>query len=329
MPEVTSWAGPTYDPELAATVATLPEIPPINRDTLRQIHRPATMLGLSSIQPKLDELNLIHEEVTSEGPLGPVLMSVIRRRDRLPGASMLFTIHGGGMIAGDRFTNLVGLEHLDWVAKHNQVLITPEYRLSPEFPGRSSVEDCYAALAWAVENADSLGFDPERVIVTGTSGGGGVAAGTVLLARDRGGPTLLAQLLICPQLDDRRVTSSYQQYTRSVPGVLLPNEDIAWAWDAVLGPGHEDRTDIDTYAAPARTGDLTGLPPAYVDAGAAEIFRDEAIGYAARLLAAGVQTELHIWRGGFHGFDIASPSAAVSIMSRSVREDWLVRTLKG
>ncbi|MDQ4115087.1 MAG: alpha/beta hydrolase [Actinomycetota bacterium] len=327
MSDAATWTGPTYDPELAAALADLPDLPPINQDTLTQIHRPATMLGLASIQPRLDELNLVHEEVTVEGPRGEIVMSVIRADTPRTGSTLLFSIHGGGMISGDRFSNLVSLEHLDWVAEHNLVLVTPEYRLSPEFPGRSSVEDCYAGLTWAVHNADRFGIDRERVIVAGASGGGGVAAGTVLLARDSGGPKLLAQLLICPQLDDRRATSSYKQYTRSVPGVILPNEDIAWAWDAVLGPGHEERTDIDTYAAPARTLDLSGLPPTYVDAGAAEIFRDEAIDYAARLLAAGVQTELHIWRGGHHGFDGISPTAAVSIMSRTVRKGWLARTL--
>ena len=113
------------------------------------------------------------------------------------------------MIFGNRFGG-VGA-YLPFVASHGAVVVAVDYRLAPEHRDPIPVEDCFAALAWTVENARELGIDPRRLIVAGQSAGAGLAAGVTLLARDRGGPEIAAQLLVSPMLDDRNDTASAHQ----------------------------------------------------------------------------------------------------------------------
>ncbi|MYX20473.1 alpha/beta hydrolase fold domain-containing protein, partial [Streptomyces sp. SID8380] len=155
------------------------------------------------------------------------------------------------------------------------------------------------------------------------SAGGGLAAGVALAARDRGGPALLGQLLMCPMLDDRNDTPSAVQMAGTG---LWDREANHMGWTALLGE-RRGGPDVSPYAAPARAVDLAGLPPAFVDVGSAETFRDEDVAYASRLWACGVQTELHVWPGGFHGFDGIAPQAALSQTARTTRTEWLRRLL--
>ncbi|MBN9179705.1 MAG: alpha/beta hydrolase fold domain-containing protein, partial [Microbacterium sp.] len=146
----------------------------------------------------------------------------------------------------------------------------------------------YAALRWIADQATELGVDANRIVVAGTSAGGGIAAGVVLLARDRSGPAVAAQVLVCPMLDHRNDTVSARQFT--APGVWS-RESNAFAWDAVRG----GVGDVSFYTSPSIAPDLTGLPPTYVDAGSAEVFRDECVDYTSRMWAVGGTAELHIW----------------------------------
>ncbi len=222
----------------------------------------------------------------------------------LSGSAVLY-LHGGGMIyslaeTGPAYDTLVRA----YVAASGVPMLLVDYRVAPEHPDPTPVEDCYAALRWLAENAARLGVDPARIAVAGDSAGGGLAAGVSLLARDRGGPALAAQLLIYPMLDDRTTT----------PDPQLPAEVLTWnyndnitGWGALLVGGEPS-----VYAAPARAQDLSGLPPTYLDVGDLDIFRDEDIAYAARLSAAGVPTELHLYPGCPHGFEAFAPTAEVS-----------------
>jgi acetyl esterase/lipase len=225
------------------------------------------------------------------------------------------------MIIGNRWLGVVGF--LDWAERFNGVIVTVEYRLAPEFPDPYPVEDCYAGLVWTAENAAELGIDPNRLLIGGGSAGGGLAAGTTLLARDRRGPGLIGQLLIYPMLDDRDESVS----TRQIDGIgVWDRGSNITGWTALLG-GRKGTDDVSIYAAPARATDLTGLPPAFIDCGSAEVFRDEDVDYATRLWAAGVQAELHVWAGGFHGFDMFAPHTAVAQAMLAARDDWVNRLL--
>jgi acetyl esterase/lipase len=214
-----------------------------------------------------------------------------------PTDGLVLYIHGGGMIMGSVDEYVPVLRFL--ASRSKTALLAVDYRLAPEHPHPAPVDDCYAALRWAAENAPSLGYDPARIAIAGDSAGGGLTAATALLARDRGGPPVKLQVLIYPMLDDRTVS----------PPANGPSEltwsyaDNATGWGALLGSS-AGAEQVSPYAAPARAESLVGLPPAYVMVGTLDIFRDEDIEYAARLAASGVPTELHVYPSAPHAFDM-------------------------
>jgi acetyl esterase/lipase len=263
------------------------------------------------------------EERTVPGPPGdPDIMLLICRPAGVTAPTPAFySIHGGGMIVGG--CRMVSQDMLDWAQEFGAALVSVEYRLAPETPHPGPVEDCYAGLKWTAGHAAELGIDPGKIIILGASAGGGLAAATALLARDRGGPALAAQLLLCPMLDDRNDTpSAIQSEGRGVWDRLANNT----GWTALLGeaPGGPG---VSLYAAPARATDLSGLPTTLIDVGTAETFRDEAVAYASGIWRAGGQAELHVFAGGFHGYDQAAPQAAISQDTREARVRWLRRIL--
>jgi acetyl esterase/lipase len=229
----------------------------------------------------------------------------------------LYHIHGGGLVMGDRSTDLSGL--LQYVVEGKAIIVSVEYRLAPEHPHPAPVEDCYAGLAWTARNAAELGIDPDRLIVVGTSAGGGLAAASALIARDRGFPDISHQVLICPMLDDRLGTHSSRMADSKADG-------YKFGWDSLLGPARGG-PDVSPYAAPARATDLARLPRTYMDCGSAEGFRDETLIYAHRLSEAGVSVDLHMWGGGFHGFDQMVPDAAISRASVAARDEFMRRAI--
>jgi acetyl esterase/lipase len=258
------------------------------------------------------------------GPPGApdLTVSVMRPRGTsglLPG---VYYTHGGGMFMGNR---ALGADQLSaWVCSLGVVAVCVEYRLAPEHPDPAPVEDCYAGLVWTADNATTIGIDAERLVIVGESAGGGLAAGTALVARDRGGPALTGQMLIYPMIDDRNDTFSSAQFD----GVgLWDKTSNNTGWTALLGERRGTDT-VSPYAAPARAADLSKLPSAFIDVSSTETFRDEAITYASRLWAAGIQAELHVWPGGFHGFDLIAPQARLSVNARAARTTWLARTIE-
>ena len=221
-----------------------------------------------------------------------------------PPTAAIYYTHGGGMIMGDNRTGIP--RALDWAEELQLAVVSVEYRLAPETPHPGPVEDCYAGLSWTAEHAAELGIDPDRIVIAGGSAGGGLAAAVALIARDRGGPALAGQLLICPMLDDRNDTPSARQMAGLGVWDQTANQT---GWTALLGAARGGPA-VSPYAAPARADDLSGLPPAFIDVGSAETFRDEDVTYASRIWLAGGVAELHVWPGGFHGFAGMVPQAA-------------------
>ena len=212
---------------------------------------------------------------------------------------------------------------LDWVDVLGVVLVTVEYRLAPEHPDPYPREDVYAALEWVASHHTDLQIRLDRLLVAGASAGGGLAAGVALQARDRSGPRLCGQVLDYPMLDDRGLTHSTHQFDGVGVWDRVSNET---GWDALLGPARGG-TGVSPYAAPSRAEDLTGLPPAFIDVGAAEIFRDEAMAYADRIWRAGGDAELHVFAGAFHGCDLFAPHTAVGRRMIHVRNSWVEKIL--
>ncbi len=223
----------------------------------------------------------------------------------------LVYLHGGGMICCSLDTHDSVCRR--YAADTQTTIVAIEYRRAPEVTGTTPAEDCYAGLEWTHANASLLGLDPARVAVAGDSGGGGLAAAVALLARDRGGPPLSAQILIYPMLDDRNTVPD----PALAPLATWTYDDNITGWRALLGD-QQGEADVSPYASPARATDLTGLPPTYIDVGGLDIFRDECVTYAARLVKAGVEVEFHLHPGANHAFEIYAPAADVS--QRAVRD---------
>jgi len=223
------------------------------------------------------------------------------------GSAVLY-LHGGGMIFSlEHLGRVYELAVRDYVATSGVPMLMVDYRVAPEHPHPTPVEDCYAALRWLADNASTLGVDPARIALMGDSAGGGLAAGVALLARDRGGPVVAAQILIYPMLDDRAQTPDPDL----LPFLTWTYDDNVTGWTALLGQSAGSDA-VSVYAAPARATDLTGLPATYIDIGDLDIFRDEDITYARRLSDAGVPTELHLHPGCPHAFEALARKADVS-----------------
>jgi acetyl esterase/lipase len=232
-----------------------------------------------------------------------ILLRWFHKSGSRPGSAALY-VHGGGMLLGsvDVYDEILRR----YVSASGVPLFAVDYRLPPEHPYPTPVEDCYAGLQWLAGRAKELGIDPARIAIMGDSAGGGLAAATALVARDRGGPPLAAQVLVYPMLDDRN--------TRPDPEIA---SSLTWSWDdnitgwrALLGD-NAGTDHVAPHAAPARATDLSRLPPTYLEVGQLDIFRDEGVAYAQRLQAH-VPTELHVHPGAPHGFELFAPDADVS-----------------
>lgn len=233
--------------------------------------------------------------------------------DQPTSSPALIYAHGGGIVACELKT-VTRPEVALLVAESGVQAFAMEYRMAPEYPYPTPVEDCYATLKWVFDHAGELMVDPTRVAVIGESGGAGLAVGVAFLARDRGlSPPLAKQILIYPMLDNmspsnvkiddprRRFVSDYVNYTRI-------------CWDAYLGADNrEKRTDqIPHHGSPARAEDVSGLPSTYLDVGSLDLFRDESLAFALKVAAAGIDVEMHLYSGVPHCFDMIAPNIAIT-----------------
>ena len=296
------------DPAIASALEAIP-FPTISTETLpfmRDFEFPRPALS--------DAVTRTDVEVSSDP-------RIVVRIHRPKGASgpmpCFFSIHGGGYVLGSYDMDDVRMDR--WCQQFSCVGVSVEYRLAPETPYPGPLEDCYTALRWTHDNAQSLDIDRTRIGIGGISAGGGLSAALALLARDRGELPVRFQLLECPMLDDRQSSPSSQ-----LDGLAIwTRESNTFGWSSYLGE-LSGRDDIPAYAAPARATDLAGLPPTFIAVGTVDGFRDEDIAYATRLNQANVPTELHVYPGLPHGHALFQGVAAVAQWERDV-EDWVAR----
>jgi acetyl esterase/lipase len=311
------------DPELRTVVDKLPTDRPLD---LNQI--PAARAKMKKMVTALLANLPAVEGVTSQDYFAPsskndpaVRVRVYRPDNQPSKLPALYWIHGGGYVMGDIEQDDRLMMQL--VKRIGCVAVSVDYRLAPEHPFPAPVEDCYAGLKWLFGQAGEFGVDPSRIAIGGASGGGGLCAGLALMARDRGEVQVAFQLLIYPMIDDRNATPA--SYAITDPR-MWNRESNRLGWRAYLGRDGGG-ADVSPYAAASRATDLTNLPPAYIPVGALDLFVDENIEYAQRLVQAGVPTELHVYPGAFHGFDLFAPSATVSKQFKADRDSALKRAL--
>lgn len=253
------------------------------------------------------------EECHVSGPSGApdVPVVIYKPKSKHPHAPALVYIHSGGIVSGTPEVDDARCRQL--VSELGLVIFSVDYRLAPEAPYPAAIEDCYAVLKWVHEQSAHLGIDRDRLVIGGDSAGGGLTACLALLARDRAEVKVLFQLLIYPMLDDR--TGSTVMPSPELGQYIWTRSANHYAWNAYLGkaPGSAG---VSEYASAFRATDLAGLPPAYIGVGSLDLFLDEDLEYARRLMAAGVPTEVCVIPGAYHVFDVFIPDAPLSIQFR-------------
>ncbi|MEM7404145.1 MAG: alpha/beta hydrolase [Pseudomonadota bacterium] len=273
-------------------------------DILRKAQENGTP-ALHEASPALArEMNLKSKELFgSDGPE----MAVVDRNIPGPGGELALRLyrpaegtrpvivyyHGGGWVIGSLDTHDGLCRHL--ASMSGAVVVSVDYRLAPEAPFPAGVEDAYAALAWVAANAVALDVDPARLIVSGDSAGGNLAAVVALMARDQGGPEIAFQALLYPATDMHCTAPSHQLFTQH----LLTPESIAWFQSHYLR-GDADRDDW--RASPACAQSLADLPAALVLTAGFDPLRDEGHAYHEALLAAGNVSTYRCFDGQIHGF---------------------------
>jgi acetyl esterase/lipase len=299
----------TLDPELAAAMAPMAEAmagakPPAVGDVeARRAMWEPILDAAGTAQPIPEDVTTSDHFATADDGTRITLRWYVKN-GAAPGPAVLF-FHGGGYIFGhiDNFHGPVAR----YVSASSVPMLSVEYRRAPEHPFPTPLEDAYTALLWLHEHASELGVDPDRIGVMGDSAGGGMAAALTILTRDRRGPKIARQILLMPMLDDRNTTPD--PYVE--PFAVWSYDDSRTAWPALLGDA-AGGPDVPVTAAPARLDDATDLPPAYIEVGQLDAFRDEDIAYATKLSRAGVPVEFHMHPGVPHEFDSIAFQADVA-----------------
>jgi acetyl esterase/lipase len=308
-----------------------PELRPALQAMLKAMPFPKVEGGLTPAQlamlrkmgsvekPRLQQPSVAERRVPGRSGAPDVRVFVINAKAGTPRPAILHT-HGGGFVLGSAAGDVPDLQRMAQAL--DCVIMTVEYRLAPETPFPGSLEDNYAALRWLHANAEELGADRSRIALAGESAGGGHAAMLAIAARDRGEVPVMFQSLVYPMLDDR--TGSTRKPPAHIGTFLWTAEYNRLGWGALLSraPGGQDAP---AGAVPARVENLAGLPPAWIGVGSIDLFVDEDIEYARRLIEAGVSTELLVVPGAYHGFDGVVPGASITKQFKLARYNSLAR----
>lgn len=286
------------DPELLPGLDFIPAIE-FSTETLAPIRARIAEMTATRVGPAIKGVTFAPRLLRAqEGHDVPVL--VITPDHRSESLPAVLYLHGGAFLLGS--AQAMAVPNSRMALEAGCVVVSVDYRLAPETSHPGAVEDAYTALVWLHDHAAMLGVDPARIAVAGESAGGGLAAALALLARDRGKVKLVHQHLIYPMLDDRTLPETANPHAGQFIHTPRSNR---FAWTSLLGvpAGSEG---VSPYAAAARAEDLAGLPSAYLAVGALDLFAEENLDYARRLMRAGVPTELHLYPGAYHGFELAA-----------------------
>ncbi|NML87634.1 alpha/beta hydrolase [Sphingobium sp. TB-6] len=296
------------DPQILPMVE---QAPAVVLDAEHLAESRAAMVAMAETLPQpaplAADLKMYEERIPGLDGAPDVRLIITAPKASGSGRPGILHIHGGGYIMGS--ADMTAQIDAAYAGEFGAVCVSVDYRLAPETPHPGPVNDCYAALKWLHENAQALGVDPDTIAVTGESAGGGLAAALVLLARDRAEVPVAFQHLIYPMLDDR--TATRDDPSPYLGQFIWTQDNNHFGWRSLIG-GEPGGADVSPYAAPARAEDLSGLPPTFIACGALDLFLEEDLEYARRLILAGVSTELHIYPGGPHAFNLV-PDADITM----------------
>jgi acetyl esterase/lipase len=299
------------DLELLEALDQSPSLP-LRAESLAQIRadRAAQTREQLALEPPFPDIEVA--ERRAPGPDGAPDVRVLVYRPRSTNAQLpaLVWIHGGGYVLGTPEGEDLEMKLL--VSEVGCMVISVDYRLAPECPFPAGLDDCYAVLRWAYAESEALGLNRAQIAIGGSSAGGGLAAALALQARDRAEVPVMFQVLRVPMLDDR--TAALDEPHPYTGEFTWTHTNNLFGWTALLGvaPGSPG---VSAYAAPARAESLAGLPAAFISTGALDLFLEEDMEYARRLMREGVPTELHVYPGAYHGFTRAA-QARVTLAAR-------------
>lgn len=233
------------------------------------------------------------EDISIAGPHGPIPLRIYVPKGNGPFGVLVY-FHGGGWVLGS-------LNHKDPVCRYladkaNLVVVSVDYRLSPEHKFPVALDDCYASIEWASQNIAKFSGNPEKLAVGGDSCGGNLALASTLLTRDRQGPKISMQVAVCPVTNCNFETDSYKRFAKHY---FVPREDMIWYWKQYLNRPEEG---LNPYASPLQdSGDQSRLPPAFIALADFDPLHDEGLAYAKKLQANQVPTTIKSYPT-FHGF---------------------------
>lgn len=301
------------DPELLPLLEAFPDID-LTADKLPAMRERLAVSAKTSRAPEgVHPANAFSQPFESSPGVRLRILRPINAESPLP---VYVHIHGGGYVAGSP----EGSEQRngELAAGVGCLVVSVDYRLAPEAPFPNALHDCYSALLWLKSHAHELGIDVARIAVGGESAGAGLAAALCLLARDRAEVNLRFQLLTVPMLDDRTcVRNDLSPFQGEFVWTARSN---IFGWSAYLGKKRPGSSNISPYAAAARAQHLSGLPATFIATGALDLFAEENLQYAQRLMRAGVPTELHLYQGAFHGFNLSADAAVARQYARDATE---------
>lgn len=312
------------DPELLAPLAAMPKTPygALDLSDLAAARDTARSMAVQMRDALVDDTSVAATTIEAHRDgSAPVSIRMFRPVGATSALPCLLWFFAGGQVVGGADQDDAYLKALS--KRAGCVVAAVDYGLAPVSPAPAAAEQGYAAFTHLHANAPELALDPDRIGLAGASGGGAVATATALMVRDRDAapPRLLS--LHYPMLDDRNVTAS----SRAVTDVgIWDRAANLVAWDAVL-VGQAGSDDIDGYRAPARASDLTGLPPTFIAVAELDVFRDEDLTFAVRLVSDGVPTELHLYPGAYHAWDRFAPESGLSQALTDAWDDFLRRYL--
>lgn len=305
------------DPELAAALRSFPDnldAPSAhNLAALRAGDRNSSISNAPELQPRTAAV---------PGPGGDVPVLIFDPKPGTKHRPATLYIHGGGYVLGRADTNIQLAQ--DIAQATDSMVVSVDYTLAPEAVFPRSLEQNYAALAWLHNNAGAFGVDAARIAICGDSAGGGHAAMLAIAARSRKQFPIAFQCLIYPMLDDR--TGSTRHVSPYFGHFVWTEAANRFGWSSLLGMPAGSPS-VPPGSVPARVRDLRQLPPTFIGVGSIDLFCEEDIDYARRLILSGVRTELLVVPGAYHGFDVVAREARVSVEFRNAWQSALKRGL--